>query len=141
MKNTIKKQIANYILDSLPEYNSKDAMNVKLIKGKPFTLEQLVNALRKFDTQRGAKYFDITSDHRKYQTETYGNFFAADLIRKLADPKGYYYNRNREESLQMVLLCLNKELHKKIVDIKVQQCVQNRLDHLQAIEKIKEERA
>ena len=138
MKNTIKRKIADYILDSLPEYDSKNSLNVKLTKGNPITLEQYLKALRCFKSKWS--YNSLKNDHRKLNTESYANVFARNMIERNTDYKGSQYKRTSEENLQMVLFYLNKELHQKIVDMKVQQCVKNRLDHLQAIETIREAR-
>jgi len=133
MKNTMKKKIAEYILASLPEYDSKDSLNVKLIKGKAFTVEELINTLRQFDTRVNFYKFSLRTENRRNDTESYSNYYACSLIKWQSNPNSSYYKRNSEDSLLRVLGTLNPELQKKIIDLKVNKARQDYIDKQNAI--------
>tara|TARA_R110000772_G_C13121647_1_gene421900 strand:- start:274 stop:726 length:453 start_codon:yes stop_codon:yes gene_type:complete len=135
MKNTMKKKIANYIKKSLPEYDSKDCLNVKLIKGNPITLKQYINILSQLKSRWA--YNSIKDDHRKLDTESYANVFARNCIeRNICSEYSSGYKRNSEDTLQYILYLINPELHQEIVDIKVNKHCQNHIDHEKAINEL-----
>jgi len=100
-----KEKIVNQILNNLPSYNKDDVLNVKLIKGKPITVEHYARILEPISRRRYS-YIWHNMGSSTYETQTYTNYYANNNVKSvLRNVKNISISRLNE--------CLDKLLNFK----------------------------
>ena len=77
-----KQKIVNQILENLPSYNTEKVLDVKLIKGKPITVEHYVEILSCISS-RYYSYFYHRQSCLRYETQIYKNYYACSCIKRV----------------------------------------------------------
>ena len=77
-----KQKIINQIINNLPKYNANETLNVKIVEGKPITLEHYTKILEPI-SKRYFKYFFNNLTCLKYDTEIYSNYYASEVIKRV----------------------------------------------------------